>query len=124
MEQYKQEYPELAARLEQDIQGELPSAWEENVPSYELGTAISTRVASGQVLNALAKQVPSIVGGSADLESSTMTHLHGEGRFAPGQYGERNVYFGVREFAMGAIVNGMSLHGAIKPFGSTFFVFL
>lgn len=123
LEQYKQEYPELAARLERDIQGELPSAWEENVPSYELGTAISTRVASGQVLNALAKQVPSIVGGSADLESSTMTHLHGEGRFAPGQYGERNVYFGVREFAMGAIVNGMSLHGAIKPFGSTFFVF-
>jgi transketolase len=123
VEQYKQEYPELAARLERDVQGELPLAWEEGLPTYEVGTSISTRIASGQVLNALAQQVPNIVGGSADLESSTMTHLKGEGRLAPGQYGDRNMYFGVREFAMGAILNGMSLHGGIKPFGSTFFVF-
>ncbi|MFD6439559.1 transketolase [Peribacillus sp. NPDC060186] len=121
--QYQEKYPELAANLEKDINGELEVGWDEELPSYELGTAVSTRVASGQVLNGLAQRIPSLVGGSADLESSTMTHLNGEGRFAPGQYGARNLYFGVREFAMGAILNGLTLHGGIKSFGSTFFVF-
>jgi transketolase len=123
LNEYKLEYPELAERLEKEIKGELPADWNSEVPVYEKGASVSTRVASGQVLNALAKKVPNLIGGSADLESSTMTHMKDLGRFSPANYAGRNVYFGVREFAMGAIVNGMALHGGVKPFGSTFFVF-
>jgi transketolase len=123
LNQYKQSFPELAERLEREIKGDLPENWDTEVPVYEKGTSLSTRVASGQVLNALAKNIPNLIGGSADLESSTMTHLNGLGRFSSGHYQGRNVYFGVREFAMGTIVNGMLLHGGVKPFGSTFFVF-
>jgi transketolase len=121
--EYKQVYPELAHRLEKEIKGELPDDWAGEVPVYEKGASISTRVASGQVLNALANKVPNLIGGSADLESSTMTHMKDLGRFSPADYAGRNIYYGVREFAMGAIVNGMALHGGVKPFGSTFFVF-
>lgn len=123
LNEYKLEYPELADRLEREIKGELPADWWSEVPVYEKGASVSTRVASGQVLNALAKKVPNLIGGSADLESSTMTHMKDLGRFSPANYAGRNVYYGVREFAMGAIVNGMALHGGVKPFGSTFFVF-
>jgi transketolase len=123
LNQYKQSFPELADRLKREMKGELPEDWDGEVPVYEKGTSLSTRVASGQVLNALAKNIPNLIGGSADLESSTMTHLNGLGRFSSGNYQGRNVYFGVREFAMGTIVNGMLLHGGVKPFGSTFFVF-
>ncbi len=122
-DQYKQEYPELALQLEMVIKGELPTDWDGDIPEYELGSSISTRVASGHVLNALAKKVPNVIGGSADLESSTMTHLEGFGTFSAEQYEGRNVYFGVREFAMAGISNGMSLHGGVRPFASTFFVF-
>ncbi|MBV7505607.1 transketolase [Bacillus sp. sid0103] len=121
--QYKVEHPELSERLEREIRGELPEDWDQEVPVYEKGASLSTRVASGQVLNALAKKIPNLIGGSADLESSTMTHLNELGRFSASNYEGRNVYFGVREFAMGAIVNGMALHEGVKPFGSTFFVF-
>ncbi len=121
--QYKQVFPELANRLDREIKGELPEDWDQEVPVYEKGTSLSTRVASGQVLNALARKVPNLIGGSADLESSTMTHMKDLGRFAQGSYEGRNVYYGVREFAMGSVVNGMALHGGVKPFGSTFFVF-
>jgi transketolase len=121
--EYKQEYPDLADRLEKEIKGELPEDWASEVPVYEKGASISTRVASGQVLNGLAKKVPNLIGGSADLESSTMTHMKDLGRFSPADYAGRNIYYGVREFAMGAVVNGMALHGGVKPFGSTFFVF-
>ncbi|MFJ5761489.1 transketolase [Neobacillus sp. NPDC093182] len=123
LNEYKLEYPELADRLEKEIKGELPADWASEVPVYEKGASVSTRVASGQVLNALAKKVPNLIGGSADLESSTMTHMKDLGCFSPANYAGRNVYYGVREFAMGAIVNGMALHGGVKPFGSTFFVF-
>lgn len=123
LNEYKQEYPELANRLEREIKGELPVDWASEVPVYEKGASVSTRVASGQVLNALAKKVPNLIGGSADLESSTMTHMKDLGRFSPSDYAGRNIYYGVREFAMGAVVNGMALHGGVKPFGATFFVF-
>src|SRR5690606_16007962 len=83
----------------------------------------ATRAASGKALNAISPRLPTLIGGSADLESSTNTHLNDTGRFAPGSYAERNVYFGVREFAMGAALNGMALHGGVKPYGGTFFVF-
>jgi transketolase len=123
LSEYKQVYPELAERLEREMNGELPLDWVSEVPVYEKGDSISTRVASGQVLNAIAKKIPNLIGGSADLESSTMTHMKDLGKFSAGNYQGRNVYFGVREFAMGAVVNGMALHGGVKPFGSTFFVF-
>lgn len=85
--------------------------------------SISTRLASGETLSKLAASVPSLLGGSADLESSTFTHLNGETMFASDNYGGRNIYYGVREFAMTAAVNGMMLHGGVKAFGGTFFVF-
>jgi len=123
LSQYKQTFPELAERLERELKDELPEDWDQEVPVYEKGTSLSTRVASGQVLNALARKIPNLIGGSADLESSTMTHMKDLGRFMQGSYEGRNVYYGVREFAMGGVVNGMALHGGVKPFGSTFFVF-
>ncbi|WP_219838684.1 transketolase [Paenibacillus sp. R14(2021)] len=121
---YKAAYPELAAQFETAISGKLPEGWDKDLPVYTTADkALSTRVASGNALNGLAKNVPNLIGGSADLESSTMTHLKGLPVFKPGSYEGRNVYFGVREFAMAAAVNGMSLHGGVKPYGATFFVF-
>ena len=121
--QYAAAFPELAKRLEKDIAGQLPDGWDQELPTYELGQSLSTRVASGQVMNAIAQKVLNFIGGSADLESSTMTHLKDLGRYSAANYAGRNIYFGVREFAMGGMVNGMALHGGVKPFGSTFFVF-
>ncbi|RAP77073.1 transketolase [Paenibacillus montanisoli] len=121
---YKAAHPELAAQFETAISGELPEGWDKDLPAYSpADKALSTRVASGNALNGLAKNVPNLIGGSADLESSTMTHLKGLPVFKPGSYEGRNVYFGVREFAMAAAINGMSLHGGVKAFGATFFVF-
>jgi transketolase len=121
---YKSAHPELAAQFETAIAGNLPEGWDKDLPAYTpADKALSTRVASGNALNGLAKNVPNLIGGSADLESSTMTHLKGLPVFKPGSYEGRNVYFGVREFAMAAAVNGMSLHGGVIPFGATFFVF-
>jgi len=123
-EAYKAANPELAKQFELAINGELPEGWDADLPVY--GTdhaAVSTRVASGNAINGLFKNVPNLIGGSADLESSTMTHMKGEARFEPSNYAGRNVYFGVREFAMAAAINGMSLHGGVKPYGGTFFVF-
>ncbi|MFS0723435.1 transketolase [Paenibacillus sp. 1P07SE] len=121
---YKEAYPELGAQLEQAVAGELPEGWDSELPSYSPeDKAVSTRVAGGNALNALAAKVPSIVGGSADLESSTMTHLKGLPVFKAGNYDGRNIYFGVREFGMAAAMNGIMLHGGLKVYGGTFFVF-
>ncbi|MFD2671169.1 transketolase [Marinicrinis sediminis] len=121
---YQAAYPELAKQFEQAINNELPEGWDADLPIYSPeDKAMATRAASGSALNALANRVPTIVGGSADLESSTNTHMKGLGVFRPDSYEGRNVYFGVREFAMGAAVNGMMLHGGVRPYGGTFFVF-
>ncbi|WP_054939275.1 transketolase [Paenibacillus ihuae] len=121
---YKQAYPELAAQLETAISGELPAGWDANLPFYKAeDKAVSTRVASGSALNGLTAGVPQLVGGSADLESSTMTHLNGLTQFTPDSYDGRNIYFGVREFGMAAAMNGIALHSGLKVFGGTFFVF-
>ncbi len=124
MKQYKEKYPELANELTLAINGELPQGWDQNLPVYEAGKDnVATRSSSGEVLNALAKNISQIFGGSADLASSNKTTLKGEGDFTREEYRGRNVWFGVREFAMGAALNGMALHGGVKPFGATFFVF-
>ncbi|GGA37425.1 transketolase [Paenibacillus physcomitrellae] len=121
---YKAEFPELAAQFELAISGGLPEGWDKDLPKYTKDDkAVSTRVASGNALNGLAPNVPNLAGGSADLESSTMTHLKGLTNFAPGSYEGRNIYFGVREFGMATAMNGIALHSGIKVFGGTFFVF-
>ena len=121
---YKAAHPELAAQFESAVNGDLPAGWDADLPVYaDDAKAMSTRVASGEALNGLAKNTPSIVGGSADLESSTMTHLKGMTNFKPGSYDGRNIYFGVREFGMAAAMNGIMLHGGLKVYGGTFFVF-
>jgi transketolase len=121
---YKAAHPELAAQFEGALSRELPSNWDADLPVYTTADKpLSTRVASGNALNGLAKNVPYLVGGSADLESSTMTHLKGLPLFKPGSYDGRNIYYGVREFGMAAAMNGIMLHGGLKVFGGTFFVF-
>lgn len=123
-EAYKAAYPELAKQFEQAISGELPEGWDKDLPKYTAADkALSTRVASGNALNGLAPNVPNLLGGSADLESSTMTHLKGLPVYDASNYAGRNIYFGVREFAMAAAINGMTLHGGLRPYGGTFFVF-
>jgi transketolase len=120
---YKENHPELAVQLEKAIQGELPDGWEADLPVYEEGTSSASRATSGDVLNAIAKNVPTFIGGSADLAGSNKTTIKNAGDFMPGHYEGRNIWFGVREFAMGAAMNGMALHGGLQVFGGTFFVF-
>jgi transketolase len=119
---YKAQYPELGRELEEAIEGKVTIA-ASDILTFDASKSISTRVASGEAINHFVKTVPSIFGGSADLSHSTMTDIKGEAVFAVESYAGRNVYFGVREHAMGAAGNGMALHGGLKPFVSTFFVF-
>lgn len=119
---YKSAYPELAEELEQAIRGDVAIA-AADIPTFDPAKAVSTRVASGEAIRHFVKHVPSLFGGSADLSHSTMTDIKGENVFAVESYAGRNVYFGVREHAMGAAANGMALHGGIRPFVGTFFVF-
>ncbi|WP_419892992.1 transketolase [Oceanobacillus kimchii] len=120
--EYQNEYPELAKELKRIIHGELPEAWDNGLPVYTVGDTLATRVASSETLNALASKLSELVGGSADLDSSTKTRLKDYVDFSRNDYSGRNVRFGVREFAMGAIANGMALHH-LRSFVSTFFVF-
>lgn len=120
---YKEAHPELAQQLELAIKGELPADWDQEIPVYEEGKTLASRASSGEVLNAIAKRVPSFIGGSADLAGSNNTAIKGETDLLPGNYSGRNIWFGVREFAMGAALNGMALHGGLKVYGGTFFVF-
>jgi len=122
-EAYKAEYPELAAQFEKAMNNELPEEFDAEVPVYEAGKSVATRSSSGEVINALAKKVPSFFGGSADLAGSNKTTIKGAGDFSPETPEGRNIWFGVREFAMGAALNGMALHGGLNVFGGTFFVF-
>jgi transketolase len=123
-EQYKQQHPELAESLQNGIEGKLPETLANELPAYEKGKdKLATRASSGEVLNAIAKQVPYFFGGSADLAGSNKTAIKGESDFSADDYSGRNIWFGVREFAMGAALNGMALHGGLKVFGGTFFVF-
>ncbi len=120
---YAKAYPELAEQFQTAAEGQLPSGWDSSMPAYEAGAKLATRVASGNAINALAKTVPYFLGGSADLAHSNNTVIKEAGNFLPGSYDGRNIWFGVREFAMGAALNGMALHGGVKVYGGTFFVF-
>ncbi|GMR24441.1 MAG: transketolase [Acidobacteriota bacterium] len=120
---YRSAHPELAAEWERRFSNELPAGWEKAIPSFETGDNLATREASGKVLNAIAAAVPELLGGDADLSSSTKTALKDMGSFDAETGAGRNIHFGVREHAMGSIVNGMAYHGGVRGYASTFFVF-
>ena len=124
--------PERSKLLDRLVAKELPEGWTDALPSFEVGTSVSTRAASGNVLTALAPVLPELWGGSADLAGSNNTTMKGEPSFLPpdrvsedwdGNVYGRTLHFGIREHAMGAIVNGIALHGLTRAYGGTFFVF-
>ena len=120
---YGAAYPELAVQWRLMMRGELPQGWDSELPHFAPTEALASRQAGGKVLNAIAKRVPWLIGGDADLSVSTSTALKDAGSFE-GQNGSgRNIHFGVREHAMGAIANGVAYHGGLRPFVATFFVF-
>jgi transketolase len=122
-EKYAHEYPKEAAQVKTLLQGELPEGWDAGLQEFPADPkGMATRVSSGKVLNMLASHLPNLIGGSADLAPSTMTLIEGERDFSSLDYSGRNMHFGIREHAMGAILNGMSLSG-LRPYGATFFVF-
>ena len=121
---YEGAYPELAAQFRQAFADELPEEWADNLPTYEVGSSQASRVSSKDMIQALSKAVPSLWGGSADLSGSNNTMVAAEKDFEPGQYEGRNIWFGVREFAMAAAMNGIQLHGGTRIYGGTFFVFV
>ncbi len=136
---YTKAFPELAQELDGRLRGELPPDWDADIPVFPADAkGIATRVASGQVMNAIARKLVALFGGSADLDSSTHTNLKGLGDFNPTattnqdtqgsdeagwSHAGRNLHFGVREHAMGAIANGLAVHGGFLPYGSTFLIF-
>ncbi|MGD8238778.1 MAG: transketolase C-terminal domain-containing protein, partial [Armatimonadota bacterium] len=124
LDAYREAHPDRAAELERGMADELPDGWDEEVPAFLPDDGpMATREASGKVLNGLAKRLPRLIGGSADLAPSTKTLLDDSDDFHQGGTTARNIHFGVREHAMGAIVNGMALHGGVIPYGATFFIF-
>jgi transketolase len=121
---YRKDYPEQAAAWRAVHAGELPAHWESAVPTFTpQDGSQATRVWSSRVLNAIAPAVPELVGGAADLAPSTDTLLKGSGDLEAGRYGARNMHFGIREHAMGGVLNGMALHGGVRPYGATFLIF-
>lgn len=117
-------YPDLALEWERAMAGEFAEGWRAALPSWEAGDSLATRSAGGEALNALAAHAPTMIGGDADLAGSTRTLIKGAANTGPSRAAERNLRFGVREHGMGAIVNGLALHGGIvKPYSATFFTF-
>jgi transketolase len=124
LETYRKAFPDPGKDLDRWIRGVLPEGWEKDIPGFPADPkGLATRAASGNVLNALAKTIRNLVGGSADLAPSNQTLIKGEGDFQTGHFGGRNLRFGVREHGMGGILNGMALHGGLIPYGGTFLVF-
>ena len=137
--EYAQAFPDLAKPLQQIISGKLPDGWDGDIPVFPADAkGMATRVAGGKVMNSVAARLPALIGGSADLNPSTHTALSGRGDFEPvgmkgcdkqgavdgvWGYAGRNLYFGVREHGMGAILNGLAVHGGTLPFGATFLIF-
>ena len=129
-ESWKRENPAKSELLQRLESGSLPSGWQQGTPSFPSEKEVATRKASGELINHFAKVLPELIGGSADLAESNNTMVEGGGSFLPSSsilpgaspYG-RNIFFGIREHAMGAILNGMALHGGLRPYAGTFLVF-
>ncbi|HET6763630.1 MAG TPA: transketolase C-terminal domain-containing protein, partial [Longimicrobiaceae bacterium] len=121
---YRQAEPALAESLSAALERRLPEGWDADLPTWTPeDKPIATRAASGKAINALAKRIPWLMGGSADLAGSNLTHIDGESDFEPASYGGRNLHFGVREHGMGSLMNGMLLHGGVRVYGGTFLIF-
>jgi len=124
LEAYRRAHPQEAAALEEAISGKLPAGWDRGLPAFKPEDGpLATRAASGKALNALASKVGALIGGSADLAPSNNSIIQGSGNFLRGRHGERNIHWGVREHAMCGACNGMALHGGVRPYAATFFVF-
>jgi transketolase len=139
LERFRNEFPQLHAELQGRMRDTLPAGWDSSIPVFPPDAkGMATREASGKVMNAIAPKLPALTGGSADLDTSTKTALKGFGDFNPAQtkgedsqgsdgggwsHAGRNLHFGVREHAMGAIVNGLAAHGGFVPYGATFLIF-
>jgi transketolase len=124
LKEYSKAHPEKAAAWETAQSGLLPEDLEACLPKFETGSALATRAASGKVIQAMASAVPFLVGGSADLAPSNKSLIDNAESILPDKFEGRNFHFGVREHAMGAILNGLALHGGFRVFGATFFVFV
>ncbi len=122
-ETYTAQYPELAKQWEEVIDRKLPVGWDEAILSFQPKGEAASRKSSGQILNAIAQKLPTLIGGSADLAPSNNTFLQDLGEISKKSFSGRNIHFGIREHAMGGILNGMALHGGVMPFGGTFMVF-
>jgi transketolase len=123
LERYRADEPERAAEFERVMAGRLPDGWRDALLTFQPGTRVATRVSGGQALNAFAARVPELVGGTADVSPSTHTVIKDSGDLNAGDWSGRNIHFGIREHAMGALCNGMAAHGGLRPFCSTFFSF-
>jgi transketolase len=123
VESYGRQHADLGQQWRSMMKGELPADWETHLPSFADAKPIATRVASGEVINALAPHLPMLIGGSADLGVSNNTDIKGGGDFEAGSYEGRIIHFGVREHAMGATLTGISLNGGLIPYGGTFMTF-
>jgi transketolase len=121
---YEKAEPKLAKQYIDWMSGKLPANWDADIPVFPADEkGLATRAAGGKVLNAIASRIPNLLGGSADLAPSTKTLIDNGGDFLAGSYGGRNFHFGVREHAMGGVVNGMAIHGGLLPYAATFMVF-
>ena len=120
---WRRAHPDLAKLWDARMSGALPAGLAQRLPSFETGKAVATRNASGEILQVLSAELPALAGGSADLHPSTKTFIKNEEAVRKGAYRGRNLHFGVREHAMGGILNGMAVHGGFLPYGGTFFVF-
>ncbi|AVP36990.1 transketolase [Staphylococcus felis] len=123
LEEYSKQYPELAEEFKTAIAGELPTHYEKELPKYDLDHKAASRADSGDIIQAINQSVPSFFGGSADLASSNKSNVKDAKDFSAEDGSGKNVWFGVREFAMAAAVNGMAAHGGLHPYAATFFVF-
>ena len=123
VEKYEKENPEIGADFHSIRLGELPAGWEKSLPKFDGVEAKATRAYSGEVINAIADSLPSLVGGSADLKPSNNTYINSSADIQAGKYENRNIHYGIREHAMGSAMNGMALYGSVIPFGGTFQTF-
>jgi len=121
---FAEEYADLAAEFQRVMHSQLPKDWDAKLPTFSAADGpMATRIASGKTIEVLGSHLPEMMGGSADLDPSIHTHIAGAGNFEPENYAGRNMHFGIREHAMGAILNGMALHRGLIPYGGTFLIF-